>query len=54
MAHYSKSQIFVQKFNLDKTLTFHEFFTQIFFLKIFLTFNVKFLAFGVLKEYGDF
>ena len=32
--HYWKSQIFVQKFNFDKTQTFvhfHEFFTQIFF-----------------------
>ena len=27
--HYSKSQIFVQKFNFDKTQHFHEFFTQI-------------------------
>ena len=33
--HYSKSQIFVQKFNFDKTQHFHEFFTQ-FFLPIFL------------------
>ena len=31
MTHYSKSQIFVQKFNFDKTQHFHEFFTQIFF-----------------------
>ena len=29
--HYSKSQIFVQKFNFDMTQHFHEFFTQIFF-----------------------
>ena len=30
-SHYSKSQIFVQKFNFDKTPTFHEFFTPKFF-----------------------
>ena len=30
ISHYSKSQIFVQKFNFDKTPTFHEFFTQMF------------------------
>ena len=29
--HYSKSQIFVQKFNFDKTPSFHEFFTHNFF-----------------------
>ena len=31
ISHYSKSQIFVQKFNFDKPQHFHEFFTQIFF-----------------------
>ena len=32
VTHYSKSQIFVQKFNFDKIKQhFHEFFTQIFF-----------------------
>ena len=31
ISHYSKSQIFVQKFNFDNTPTFHEFFTQIIF-----------------------
>ena len=30
-AHYSKSQIFLQKFNFDKTLRFHEFIIQNFF-----------------------
>ena len=38
-SHYSKSQIFVQKFKFDKAPLpqhFHEFFTQIFFLTIFL------------------
>ena len=35
ISHYSKSQIFVQKFNLTKPQHFHEFFTQI-FLTIFL------------------
>ena len=30
-AHYSKSQIFVQKFNFDKNQHFHEFFAQTFF-----------------------
>ena len=29
-SHYSKSQIFVQKFNFDKTTRFHEFYTPIF------------------------
>ena len=33
--HYSKSQIFVQKFSFEKPQYFHEFFTKI-FLKIFL------------------
>ena len=30
-SHYSKSQIFVHKFNFDKTLTFSRVFTQILF-----------------------
>ena len=30
-AHYSKSQIFVQKFNFDQTPTISRVFTQIFF-----------------------
>ena len=30
-AHYSKSQIFVQKFNFDKTITFSRVFHQNFF-----------------------
>ena len=34
--HYSKSQIFVQKFNFDKTPTFSRVFHQNFFLTIFL------------------
>ena len=33
--HYSKSQIFVQKFNFDKSPTFSRVFTQFFFLKCF-------------------
>ena len=36
MSHYSKSQMFVQKFNFDKTLTFSRVFHPIFFLTIFL------------------
>ena len=36
MSHYSKSQIFVQKFNFDKTPTFSRVFHPIFFLTIFL------------------
>ena len=36
LAHYSKSQTFVQKFNFDKTLTFSRVFHQNFFLTIFL------------------
>ena len=36
LAHYSKSQIFVQKFNFDKTPTFSRVFHQTFFLTIFL------------------
>ena len=33
--HYSKSQIFVQKFNFDNTQHFHEFLTQNFFWQFF-------------------
>ena len=33
LTHYSKSQIFVQKFNFDQPQHFHEFFTQFFFLQ---------------------
>ena len=33
---FSKSQIFVQKFNFDKTITFSRFFSSKFFLTIFL------------------
>ena len=35
ISHYSKSQIFVQKFNLTKPQHFHKFFTQIFFWQFF-------------------
>ena len=35
-SHYSKSQIFVQKFNFDKTPTFSRVFHPTFFLTIFL------------------
>ena len=31
LTHYSKSQIFVQKFNFDQPQHFHEFFNQFFF-----------------------
>ena len=34
-SHYSKSQIFVQKLNFDKTLTFSRVFHQIFFWQFF-------------------
>ena len=35
MSHYSKSQIFVQKFNFDKASTFSRVFTQFFFRQFF-------------------